>query len=87
MESANKNEPVISEKEVIVPLDPAHEEKPTLVERERIEKERAKREESQPTMREEEASCSLPDDENRERAEEAEQSEEDEERERKEIIK
>ena len=31
MESEKKDEPVIYHKEFIVPLDPAHEEKPTLV--------------------------------------------------------
>jgi hypothetical protein len=86
MDSAEKHEPVI-EKEVIVPLDPADEEKPTLVERERIEKERAKKEENQPTLHEEEAGCPLPDEEDKEPAEKGGQSEEDEERERKEIIK
>jgi hypothetical protein len=43
MKPSSKNEPVIHEREVIVPLDPAHEENPTLVERERIEKEQAER--------------------------------------------
>jgi hypothetical protein len=42
IESAKNDEPVIYEKEVIIALDPAHEEKPTLVERERIEKELGK---------------------------------------------
>jgi hypothetical protein len=83
MDSAEKHEPVI-EKEVIIPLDPADEEKPTLVERERIEKERAKKEENQPTLHEEEAGCLLPDEEDKDLPG---QSEEDEERERKEIIK
>ncbi|MGA8657695.1 MAG: hypothetical protein WB586_16240 [Chthoniobacterales bacterium] len=54
MESEKKDEPVIYEGEVIVPLDPAHEEKPTLVERERIEKEQTKKEENQPIMQSEE---------------------------------
>ena len=75
------------EKEVIVPLDPAHEEKPTLVERERTEREHTKREENQPTMQEKEALAPLPDEEDEEAAEEGEQSEEDEEREGEEIIK
>jgi hypothetical protein len=60
MESGKKDEPVVYEKEVIVPLDPAHEEKPTLVERERIEKEQAKKEENQATFHEEEAVAHCP---------------------------
>jgi hypothetical protein len=55
MKPSSKNEPVIREKEIIVPLDPAHEEKPTLVERERIEKEQAEKEENQLTIHKEEA--------------------------------
>jgi hypothetical protein len=87
MESEKKDEPVIYEKEVIVPLDPAHEEKPTLVERERIEKEQTKKEENQPIMHETEVVAPLPDKEDKPPAEEGEQSEEDEEREREEIRK
>jgi hypothetical protein len=70
MDSGKKDEPVIYEKEAIVPLDPAHEEKPTLVERERIEKEQVKKEkeEIQPTFHEEEAGCPLPDEEDKEPA-------------------
>ena len=87
MESAKNDEPVIYEEEVVVPLDPAHEEKPTLVERERIEKEQAKKEENLPTMHEEGAVAPLPDEEDKEPGDEVEQSEEDEEREREEIVK
>jgi hypothetical protein len=58
MKPSSKNEPVIHEREVIIPLDPAHEEKPTLVERERIEKEQA---EHQLTIHKEEPVCPLPD--------------------------
>lgn len=76
MESEKKDEPVIYEKEVIVPLDPAHEEKPTLVERERIEKEQTKKEANQPTMHEEKAGCSLPDEEDKVPAEEGERERE-----------
>ena len=61
---------MIYEKEVIIALDPAHEEKPTLVERERIEKELAKKEENLPIMHEEEAVAPLPHEEDKERAEE-----------------
>ena len=63
MEPSSKNKPVVHETEVIVPLDPAHEEKPTLVERERIEKEQAEKEENQVTKQEKEAVCPLPDEE------------------------
>jgi hypothetical protein len=80
MEPLRKNKPVIHEREVIVPLDPAHEEKPTLVERERIEKERAEKEENQLNVNERGAVCSLP-------AEEEDQSGEDEEPGREETIK
>ena len=86
METSSKNKPVIHETEVIVPLDPAHEEKPTLVERERIEKEQAEKEENQVTKHEERAVCPLPDEEESEANEEGNKSEE-EEREREEIIK
>jgi len=80
MEPLRKNKPVIHEREVIVPLDPAHEEKPTLVERERIEKEQAEKEENQLNVNERGAVCSLP-------AEEEDQSGEDEEPGREETIK
>lgn len=80
MEPLRKSKPVIHEREVIVPLDPAHEEKPTLVERERIEKEQAKKEENQLNVNERGAVCSLP-------AEEEDQSGEDEEPGREETIK
>ena len=66
MKPSSKNEPVIREKEVVVPLDPAHEEKPALVER--IEKEQAEKEENQLTIQKEEAVCPLPDEEESERA-------------------
>ena len=46
MKPTSKNEPAIHEREVIIPLDPAHEEKPTLVERERIEKEQVEKQKS-----------------------------------------
>jgi hypothetical protein len=68
MDSGKKDEPVTYEKEAIVPLDPAHEEKPTLVERERIEKEQVKKEENQPIFHEEEGGCPLPDEEDKEPA-------------------
>ena len=87
MESAKKDEPVVYEKEVIVPLDPAHEEKPTLVERERIEKEQAKKEENRPTIQEKEAVCALSGEEDNEPAEEGEHGGQDEEQEREEIKK
>ncbi|MGA8657692.1 MAG: hypothetical protein WB586_16225 [Chthoniobacterales bacterium] len=87
MESTKKDGPVIHEKEVIILPDPAPEEKPTFVERERIEEDQAKKEENQPIMSEEKAIAPLPDEEDNEPAEEGEQSEEDEEREREEIIK
>lgn len=87
MESAKNDEPVIYEKEVVVPLDPAHEERPTLVERERIETEQAKKAENLPILDEEEAVAPLPDEKDKEPVEEGEQSEEDEEREREEITK
>jgi hypothetical protein len=61
MDQSRKNKSVTHESEVIVPLDPAHEEKPTLVERERIEKEQAEKEENQLIKHEEEAGCRLPD--------------------------
>jgi len=80
MEPLRKSKPVIHEREVIVPLDPAHEEKPTLVERERIEKEQAEKEENQLNVNERGAVCSLP-------AEEEDQSGEDEEPGREETIK
>jgi len=80
MEPLRKNKPVIHEREVIVPLDPAHEEKPTLVERERIENERAEKEENQLNVNERGAVCSLP-------AEKEDQSGEDEEPGREETIK
>jgi hypothetical protein len=67
---------VVYEKEVIVPLDPAHKVKPTLVKREQIEKQQAEKEENQPTMHEEEAGCSLPDEEDKEPAEEGERERE-----------
>jgi hypothetical protein len=70
MDSGKKDKPRIHEKEVIIPLDPAHEEKPTLAERERIEKEQVKKEETQPTFHDEEAGCPLPDEEDKEPAEE-----------------
>jgi hypothetical protein len=54
MDQSRKNKSVTHESEVIVPLDPAHEEKPTLVERERIEKEQAEKEENQLIKHEEE---------------------------------
>ena len=85
METSSKNKPVIHETEVIVPLDFAHEEKPTLVERERIEKEQAEKEENQVTKHEEEVVCPLPDEKESEADEEGNQSEEEEEREREEI--
>ena len=87
METSSKNKPVIHETEVIVPLDPAHEEKPTLVERERIEKEQAEKEENQVTKHKEEAVRPLPDEEESEADEEGNQSQEEEEREREETIK
>jgi hypothetical protein len=86
METSSKNKPVIHETEVIVPPDPAHEEKPTLVKRERIEKEQAEKEENQATKPAEEAICPLSDEES-EADEEGNQSEEEEEREREKIIK
>lgn len=87
MESKKKDEPVNYEKEVIIAVDPAHEEKPTLVEEERIEKEQARKKENQPTFSDEEAGCPLPDEADKEPAEKGEQSDEDEEREREVIIK
>ena len=80
MEPLRKSKPVIHEREVIVPLDPAHEEKPTLVERERIEKEQAKKEENQLNVNEGKAVCPLP-------AEEEDKSGEDEEPGSEETIK
>ena len=80
MELLRKNKPVVHEREVIVPLDPAHEEKPTLVERERTEKEHAEKEENQLNVKEGGAVCLLP-------AEEGDQSGEDEEPGREETIK
>ena len=70
MEPSSKNKPVVHETEVIVPLDPAHEEKPTLVERERIEKEQAKKAENLPILDEEEAVALLPDEKDKEPVEE-----------------
>jgi hypothetical protein len=70
MEAGKKDEPVIYDKEVIVPLDPAHDEKPTLVERELIEKEQAKKEGNKPTFHEEEAGAHCPDVEDKGPAEE-----------------
>jgi hypothetical protein len=61
MDQSRKNESVTHESEVIVPLDPAHEGKPTLVERERIEKEQAEKEENQLIKHGEERGCPLPD--------------------------
>ena len=61
---------MIREKEIIVPLDPAHEEKPTLVEWERIEKEQAEKEENQLTIHKEEAVCPLPDEQESDPADE-----------------
>jgi hypothetical protein len=78
---------VIHEREVIVPLDPAHEEKPTLVEQERIEKDQAERAENQLTTHKEKAVCPLTEGEENDPADEGDQSEEDEERERKETIR
>lgn len=74
MEPSSKNKPVIHETEVIVPLDPAHEEKPTLVERERIEEEQAAKEENRVTKHEEEGVCPLPDEEESEPGEEGDES-------------
>jgi hypothetical protein len=87
MKPSSKNEPVIQEREVIIPLDPAHEEKPTLMEQERIEKEQAEKAENQLTIHKEEAVCPLPDEEESNPAHKEDQSEEDEEREREEITK
>ena len=87
MKPSSKNEPVIREKEIIVPLDPAHEEKPTLVERERIEKEQAEKKENQLTIHKEEAVYPLPDEQESDPADEEHQSGEDKERKREKIIR
>ena len=84
MKPSSKNEPVIHEREVIIPLDPAHEEKPTLVELKRIEREQAEKAENQLTIHKEEAVCPLPDEEESDPAHKEDQSEEDEERKREE---
>ena len=73
MEPRRKDKPVIPEKEVVVPLDPAHEENPTLVEREQIELEQARKEQNQPASPEEKAVCAR-DEAEIEPAEEGEQS-------------
>jgi hypothetical protein len=57
MEQPKRHKPVIPEKEVVVPLDPAHEENPTLVEREEIEMEQARKEQNEPASPEENAVC------------------------------
>jgi hypothetical protein len=74
VEPTRKDKPVIHEKEVIVPLDPAQEEKPTLVERERIEREQAMKGENGLAMHEEEVVAPLPDEEDEESAEEEERT-------------
>jgi hypothetical protein len=87
MKPSSKNEPVVHEREVIVPLDPAHEDKPTLVERERIEEKRVEKAENQLTIPKEKAVCPLTDEKENDPADEGDQSEEDEEGEREEIIR
>jgi hypothetical protein len=57
MEQPKKHKPVIPENEVVVPLDPPHEENPTLVELERIEMEQARKEQNEPASPEEKAVC------------------------------
>ena len=61
MAQSRKNKSVTHEREVIVPLDPAHEEEPALVERERIEREQAEKEENKLIQHEKEAGCRLSD--------------------------
>ena len=56
MDQSRKNKSVTHEREVIVPLDPAHEKKPALVERERIEREQAEKEENKLIQHEEDKS-------------------------------